>query len=75
VLYHKGLYSMALLHLEKAADKEPNALRKCHVAMAYIRIGDQERGQKNLNAALKMDPNIPEIRAVQQMLDNMQGGR
>ena len=75
VLYHKGLYSMALLHLEKAADKEPNALRKCHVAMAYIRIGDQERGQKNLNAALKMDPNIPEIRAVQQMLDNMHGGR
>lgn len=60
---------------EITADKEPSARRKCHVAMAYIKIGDQERGQKNLDAALKLDPSIPEIRTAQQMLDEMQGGR
>ncbi|HLJ77239.1 MAG TPA: tetratricopeptide repeat protein, partial [Acidobacteriaceae bacterium] len=68
VLYKKGLYSMALSHLEKAADKEPSARRKAHVAMAYLRMGDQDQGQKNLNAALKLDPSIPEIQAAQQML-------
>ena len=75
VLYRKGLYSMAVPHLEQAAEKEPNARRKCHLAMAYLKMGDQERGQKNLNAALKLDPTIPEIRVAQQMLDEMDGGR
>lgn len=69
VLYRKGLYSMALPHLEKAADKEPSARRKCHVAMAYLKMGDQDRAQKNLNAALKLDPSVPEIRAAQQMFE------
>jgi tetratricopeptide (TPR) repeat protein len=75
VLYRKGLYSMALPHLEKAADKEPSARRKCHVAMAYFRMGDHDRAQKNLNAALKLDPSIPEIRAAQQMFEEAEGAR
>jgi tetratricopeptide (TPR) repeat protein len=75
ILYHKGLYSMALPYLEKAADQEPNARRKAHVAMTYLKMGDRERGQQNLVAAMKLDPNLPEIRTAQQMLDAMQGGR
>ena len=69
VLYRKGLYSLALPHLEKAADKEPSARRKCHLAMAYLKMGDQDRAQKNLNAALKLDPSVPEIRTAQQMFE------
>ena len=75
VLYRKGLYSMALPHLENAADKEPSARRKCHVAMAYLRMRDQDREQKNLNAALKLDPSAPEIRATQQMFEAFEGAR
>lgn len=75
VLYRKGLYSMALPYLEKAADKEPSARRKCHVAMAYLKMGDQQRGQKNLEAALKLDPNVPEIRATQRVLEEVEGAR
>ncbi len=75
VLYRKGMYSMAVPHLQKAADKEPSARRKCHLAMAYLKMGDQERGQKNLDAAVKLDPSIPEIKTARQLLDDMQGGR
>ena len=73
--YRKGLYTLALPHLQRAADKEPTARRKCHVAMAYLQMGDQERGQNNLAAALKLDPNIPESRTAQQILDAMPGNR
>jgi len=72
-LYRRGLYSMALPHLEKAAQKEPSALRKYHVAMAYLKMGDQDRGQQNLEAARKLDPNLPELRTAFQVLFEMQG--
>ena len=75
VLYHKGLYSMALPQLEKAADKEPSAIRKCHVAMAYLRLGDQQSALKNIQAALKLDPSAPEIQVAQQMLEEVSAGR
>jgi tetratricopeptide (TPR) repeat protein len=69
VFYHKGLYSMALPHLEKAAEKEPSARHKYHLALVYLKMGDQERGEKNLAAALKLDPNLPQIRTAHQTLD------
>lgn len=75
VLYRKGLYSVALPHLEKADNQEPSARRKCHVALAYLKLGDQERGEKYLQAAIKMDPNLPEIRMAQQLLEGMQNAR
>ena len=75
VLYHKGLYSAALPYLEKAAEKEPSARRKCHLAMAYSKMGDQERALKNLAAAMKLDPNVPEVQTVQRLLDEAQGAR
>jgi Flp pilus assembly protein TadD len=75
VLYRKGLYSMAIPHLEKAVSREPNARRECHLAMAYLRVGDKERGQRSLLAAMKLDPNLPEIKNAQLLLDKMQSGR
>jgi tetratricopeptide (TPR) repeat protein len=75
VLYHKGLYSAALPYLEKAAEKEPSARRKCHLAMVYSKLGDPERALKDLEAAVKLDPNVPEIQAAQRLLDEAQGAR
>jgi len=74
VLYRKGLYGMALPHLEMAATKEPSALRKCHLAMAYLRLGDRERGQQSLTAAMRLDPNLPELKDAQHILDSGQSG-
>jgi len=75
VLYRKGLYGVAVPHLEKAADKDPTALHKCHLAMAYFKMGEQGLGEKNLAVAVKLNPNLPEIRAARQVLDEMKGGR
>ena len=74
VLYRKGLYSMAIPHLEKAASREPNARRECHLAMAYLQLGDRERGQRSLLAAMKLDPNLPELKNAQLLLDKTQNG-
>jgi len=75
VLFRKGLYSLAVPHLERAVATEATARRRCHLAMAYLKIGDEDRGQKSLDAALKMDPNLPEAKTALKMLDAMQGGR
>jgi tetratricopeptide (TPR) repeat protein len=75
VLYQKGLYSMAVPHLEKAASREPNARRECHLAMAYLQLGDQERGQQYLTAAMKLDPNLPEIKTALRILDQKQSDK
>ena len=43
--------------------------------MAYSKMGDQERALKNLAAAMKLDPNVPEVQTVQRLLDEAQGAR
>lgn len=75
VLFRKGLYSLAVPHLERAVAAEATARRRCHLAMAYLKMGDENRGQKSLDAALKMDPNLPEAKIALKMLDDMQGAR
>jgi tetratricopeptide (TPR) repeat protein len=75
ILYRKGLYSMALPHLERAATKEPSALRVCHLAMVYLEMGDQEHGQQSLLAAMKLNPNLPELKDAQRLLDKKQAQR
>ena len=44
------------------------ALRRYHLAMAYLKNGDLERGRQTLEAAFKMDPNLPEAQAARQLL-------
>ena len=65
--FQKGLYSMAVTYLEGATAKESTARRKYHLAMAYLKAGDQKRGRQTLDAALKMDPNLPEAQAARQV--------
>ena len=65
--FQKGLYSMAVTHLEGATAKEGTARRKYHLAMAYLKAGDPKRGRQTLDAALKMDPTLPEAQAARQV--------
>jgi len=66
-MYKKGLYTIALQHLEKADKAEPTAPRKCHLAMTYFKLGDTQRGLRTLQAATRMDPKAPEIQAAQEL--------
>ena len=63
------MYSQAVQHLQSAVDAEGknvidgSAARRYHLAMAYMKTGDQDRATKTLSAALRLDPNLPEARA------------
>ena len=64
--YQKGLYQLAVTHLESAGTRQDNARRRYHLAMAYLKSGDSARGRAALNQAMKMDPNLPESQVAQQ---------
>jgi tetratricopeptide (TPR) repeat protein len=64
--FQKGLYSLALTHLEGANAKDGTAVRKYHLAMAYLKTGDSKRGREMLEAALRMNPNLPEAQQARQ---------
>jgi tetratricopeptide (TPR) repeat protein len=64
--FQKGLYTLAVAHLEGAAAREGTARRKYHLAMAYMKAGDPQRGRQTFDAAFKMDPNLPEAQAARQ---------
>ncbi len=68
VYYRKGLYASALPHLEAAVAKAPSARRKYHLAMAYLKAGDRQRGVTVLEQAITMDPNLPEAQEARQVL-------
>jgi tetratricopeptide (TPR) repeat protein len=65
--YTKGIYSLAVTHLENAVTREPNARRQYHLAMAYFKAGDPRRGRRAFDAAAKADPNLPEAQVARQM--------
>jgi tetratricopeptide (TPR) repeat protein len=65
--FRKGMYAQAVPYLEKAASGDGTALRKYHLAMAYLKAGDPKRGLQVLDAALKMDPTLPEANAARQL--------
>jgi tetratricopeptide (TPR) repeat protein len=64
--YQKGMYKLAVAHFESATAREDTAKRKYHLAMAYLKAGDPQRGRQTLDAAIKMDPNVPEAQAARQ---------
>ena len=66
--YQKGLYSLAVTHLEGATARDGTPRRKYHLAMAYCKAGDPKRGRQAYDAAYKMDPNLPEAQAARQVL-------
>jgi Tfp pilus assembly protein PilF len=69
ILYRKGLYSMAVSELERAASQGGNAVWKYHLAMAYAKAGNINRGRATLQAALKQNPGLPEAKMAQEALD------
>ncbi len=68
VLCKKGLYTVALPHLEFAASR-PGATgeQKLHLAVAYFNAGDQKRGQQTLEAALKAQPGLRQSKLMAQL--------
>jgi tetratricopeptide (TPR) repeat protein len=62
VLYQKGIYSSAVRHLESAASKKATAQGQYHLAMAYLKTGQESRGRSLLEKLLRMDPNLTQAK-------------
>ncbi len=75
VLYRKGLYASAIPYLEQAVSLGSTALRKCHLALAYLKSGDRVRGQQMLAAALKMDPGLSRSELVREAVVSLTATR
>jgi tetratricopeptide (TPR) repeat protein len=72
ILYQKGLYNPAIKYLERASSEPGNVAWKYHLSMAYAKGGDSKRGRATLDAALKLNPNLPEAAVAKQVLGNSQ---
>jgi Tfp pilus assembly protein PilF len=70
-LYQKGLYANAIKYLERASASKDTAVWKYHLAMAYAKAGDRNNGKAMLAAALKANPNAPEAKLAQQVVDEV----
>ncbi len=71
ILYRKGVYNAAVPYLERAGSNNTardNVVWKYHLAMAYSKAGETARGRATLQAALKLNPNLPEAKIAQQMI-------
>jgi tetratricopeptide (TPR) repeat protein len=58
VLYRKGMYSVALKHLEGASAPTSRPRPKLHLALVYFKLGDRDKGNRILAAALQQSPNM-----------------
>jgi Flp pilus assembly protein TadD len=58
VLYRKGMYSTALKHLEFASTPASRPRQKLHLAVLYFKLGDRQKGNSVLAAALKQSPSL-----------------
>jgi tetratricopeptide (TPR) repeat protein len=71
IFYRQGLYSTAVSELERAsALPGSHVVTKYHLAMAYAKAGETDRGRAVLKTALKLAPTLPEAKVAQQMLGN-----
>ena len=72
-LYRKGMYRSAVVHLEDAVSKsDHNPMTRYHLAMAYLKAGDRDRGRQALEAALRMDPKTAEAKMALETLRELQ---
>jgi len=58
IYYRKGDYQKAVEFLAPSVSKQPSPVRQFHLAMAYFKARDRDRGQQLLNRALAQDPNL-----------------
>jgi Tfp pilus assembly protein PilF len=73
VLYQKGLFDAALPHLKTSAANNRTALSEYHLAMAYFRNEKFGDGRQTLDAALRLDPKLPEAERAKQLLAASKG--
>jgi tetratricopeptide (TPR) repeat protein len=70
IYYRKGLYSLAVRHLERAASMDKGrAVPKYHLAMAYAKGDNAARARATFAVALKLNPNLPEAKAAKELLE------
>jgi tetratricopeptide (TPR) repeat protein len=62
VLYRKGVYDVALKHLNASVATSSTPQREYHLAMTYFKLGNRKKGQEVLQTALRQDPNLPEAK-------------
>jgi Tfp pilus assembly protein PilF len=61
-------------HLQNAAAKNRTApVNKYHLAMAYLKAGDQLRGRQVLEEARRIDPKLPEAASASQLEASVSG--
>ena len=72
ILYHKGLYSPAIKYLERATAGPGSVAWKYHLSMAYAKAGDVTRGRATLEAALRLNPNLPEAKEAREVVSKSQ---
>ena len=70
--YQLRRYAEAVRYLELSAQRGPSALRYAHLAMAYVRSGDEARAKQALRAAMKLNPDLPEMAMARQMVADNQ---
>jgi len=69
VLYLRGDYAAALVHLEKAASSMPaNAAVAYHVGMCLLKLGRNAEGRAHLERALALNPDAETAAAVRKAL-------
>lgn len=66
--YKKGLYDNAVIHLRNASMQNADPVCRYHLAMAYLKTGDRQRGRQVLDEARRINPNLPEATAAAQVL-------
>jgi tetratricopeptide (TPR) repeat protein len=66
VLFKKGLYDVAIGHLEASVAKRSTAQGQYHLAMTYLKMGNRKRGEQALQAAVR--ERLPEALQLQAQL-------
>ena len=68
VYYRKGIYRTAVDYLTNAVKKDSTPLRRYHLAMSYMKAGEEQKGRELLRSIAKLDPNLSETKLAQQAL-------
>jgi tetratricopeptide (TPR) repeat protein len=68
ILYRKGHYHAAIAYLERAAAGGDDVVPKYHLALAYGKDGNIERGRAVFNVASKRNAKVPEAGVAAQVL-------
>jgi tetratricopeptide (TPR) repeat protein len=68
IYYQKGIYPRAIRHLENAALKEGQPIFKYHLGLAYAKTGNRPQALKELSAALRAAPHLPEAALAREVL-------